>query len=577
MSIIDKPIVKTLMLKGEKGEKGEKGDPSGSPLVASSTSEMTDTTTVYVNTTDGYWYYYDGTDWQPGGVYQSTALPSATQDIIDNALTYRGNIISLGYTSFGSCTLNGYYNFGTSQVASITDKPSDLTSAGILIVYRMGGGNARYQFIYDGNGKKWFRVGTTGSFLLYSGDTRDNLIYRGNVISLGYTAFSSCTDDGYYTFTSGNLASITDKPTGLTKGGKLIVLHKDYNYQYLINNDGDIWYRNNSSGSYASFKKLNNSYNGNVIDLGYTTFAECTGTGYYSFTTANVSSIEDKPSELTTAGNLYVFEKSGGGVRFYYLSDVEGHIWFKYTGTSSTWKLLNPEETTPSPYINWCCMGDSISQGWYSYMEGNTPTSATDSTKAWTTKVAALNNWNLTNISQGGTGYLHVRDAQTHPNDKNGYTLSSETDYSSYNLVTLCYGINDWKGNRPIGTVNDSSSNPTTVCGAMKGTIENIMNSNPNCKIIVVLPLNAWGYAFSYGDKSTNYGLGYTFSNSGTLETFVQKMIEVCNYYGIEYIDQTHYSVVNRENLPSLLIDGVHPSETAHTLLSHELSKKISA
>ena len=32
---------------------------SGSPLVASSTSEMTDTTKTYVNTTDGKWYYYN--------------------------------------------------------------------------------------------------------------------------------------------------------------------------------------------------------------------------------------------------------------------------------------------------------------------------------------------------------------------------------------------------------------------------------------------------------------------------------------------------------------------------------------
>ena len=33
---------------------------SGSPLVASSISGMTDTTRVYVNTTDGKWYYYNG-------------------------------------------------------------------------------------------------------------------------------------------------------------------------------------------------------------------------------------------------------------------------------------------------------------------------------------------------------------------------------------------------------------------------------------------------------------------------------------------------------------------------------------
>lgn len=47
---------------------------SGSPLVASSTSEMTDTTRVYVNTSDGHWYYYNGSVWTDGGVYQSTEI-----------------------------------------------------------------------------------------------------------------------------------------------------------------------------------------------------------------------------------------------------------------------------------------------------------------------------------------------------------------------------------------------------------------------------------------------------------------------------------------------------------------------
>ena len=47
---------------------------AGTPLVASSTSEMTDTDHVYVNTTDGKWYYYNNNQWNIGGTYQSTGL-----------------------------------------------------------------------------------------------------------------------------------------------------------------------------------------------------------------------------------------------------------------------------------------------------------------------------------------------------------------------------------------------------------------------------------------------------------------------------------------------------------------------
>ena len=52
--------------------------PYGSPLTASSTAGMTDTDKVYVNTTDGNWYYYDGTEWTEGGVYNAVAFDTDT-------------------------------------------------------------------------------------------------------------------------------------------------------------------------------------------------------------------------------------------------------------------------------------------------------------------------------------------------------------------------------------------------------------------------------------------------------------------------------------------------------------------
>ena len=46
------------------------GMANGTPPTASSTSEMDpDESTVYINTTDGKWYYYNGTAWTSGGTY----------------------------------------------------------------------------------------------------------------------------------------------------------------------------------------------------------------------------------------------------------------------------------------------------------------------------------------------------------------------------------------------------------------------------------------------------------------------------------------------------------------------------
>ena len=47
---------------------------NGTPLVANSTAGMTDTSKIYVNTSDGKWYYYDGDSWEIGGTYQSTGI-----------------------------------------------------------------------------------------------------------------------------------------------------------------------------------------------------------------------------------------------------------------------------------------------------------------------------------------------------------------------------------------------------------------------------------------------------------------------------------------------------------------------
>lgn len=57
----------------------------GAPLTASTSSAMTDQTKVYVYTgptsgsyTNGHWYYYNGSAWTDGGVYNSSAVQTDT-------------------------------------------------------------------------------------------------------------------------------------------------------------------------------------------------------------------------------------------------------------------------------------------------------------------------------------------------------------------------------------------------------------------------------------------------------------------------------------------------------------------
>ena len=77
---------------------------SGSPIPVSSTSQMTDTSKVYVLTTDGDWYYYNGTAWVSGGTYQSTgigdgdvSLDSFDGYLSDNLFGYSTDVTKLGW------------------------------------------------------------------------------------------------------------------------------------------------------------------------------------------------------------------------------------------------------------------------------------------------------------------------------------------------------------------------------------------------------------------------------------------------------------------------------------------------
>ena len=81
---------------------------SGSPTPVGSMSAMTDTSKTYVLTTDGKWYYYNGSAWVAGGTYQSTAIASGAIDIAKfNTGLQESYIITPDWTVGGVNTTSG--------------------------------------------------------------------------------------------------------------------------------------------------------------------------------------------------------------------------------------------------------------------------------------------------------------------------------------------------------------------------------------------------------------------------------------------------------------------------------------
>ena len=85
---------------------------SGSPLVASSTAGMTDHTKIYVNTSNGHWYYWNGSAWTDGGVYQSTGIGENSVGTSSLKVNLRGEIyyFSNDVSKLGKCSTSYYGN-----------------------------------------------------------------------------------------------------------------------------------------------------------------------------------------------------------------------------------------------------------------------------------------------------------------------------------------------------------------------------------------------------------------------------------------------------------------------------------
>lgn len=419
--------------------------------------------------------------------------------------------------------------------------------------------------------------------LFYHSHSHDS--FRGHMAALGYGSFAECTGQGYYRFSVNDIPGISDAPN-LNTGG-ILEVHPhaagDVVFQTIRTSDGELWFRWGSSAFRRILPTMEPNtiagYRGNIVSKGYTSFVQCTLPGYYSFTKADLATLTDAPAGLSGGGSLEVRPKAATNQIFQFLTDVSGQLWFRY-GSHSFTKLL--PQSGSGPQIRWLALGDSITQG-YNSTDGKLGFNAA---KGWAALTAQWNGWALNNQGVGGSGYCATGTVGDKL-DALAHVTRLADSLADYELITLSYGVNDWKYNKVLGSMADGVNTATVTktdggytaaytgtrsfYANMRGTIELILEKNPAAKLVVISPINCC----LYGTADTNWGAGYAFSNNGTLEDIFRAEQEICAYYGIEFVDLLHGSAVNRANITDLLPDGVHPSVDCHRLLSYELSRKI--
>lgn len=217
--------------------------------------------------------------------------------------------------------------------------------------------------------------------------------------------------------------------------------------------------------------------------------------------------------------------------------------------------------------IKWCAMGDSITQGTYSDDQG----AHLSPEITWAAITAELACYDLTNKGIGGTGWVKKG---SQGDKKNAREQVGDIDFSAYDLVTLSFGLNDWKGGVSWGTMDDSPDLGGTVYSNMKYVLQKIITDNPYAKVVVITPFNCRQGKGELATEVTNYAIGYDYDGH-TLQDMYDLEVEVCEYYGIQYIDMTHTSIINRLNAVSATPDAVHPSLDAHRCIAYQTANSL--
>lgn len=512
---------------------------SGSPLVASSTIDMTDTTRIYVNTTDGNWYYYDGDSWEIGGVYQSSGISNGSIDIL-----MLDNDLQKNYFIDYSQTIN----LGT-PIAGFMKNNGDIVTDTNYNHYAYSLENGK-SYIFGGNNLSQLAA-------LVIKDSSNNVVYGSNptntsgrinyafkVKASGLTAYISyqnnLTEDRFVRTIAVVLRELNNIYNQLRYTTNIpIALHKDDTFTQagIIGSDNILKYQSSEGFDLdfyqASKGRTYNIHGYNRYNVATCVITDINGGVLWASSDSNIGSTWE---EFTKS---YVCEQDGfiAITKFSDASHEEATITVVNEGIDIT-------QYNPLVGKKLGCDGDSIMKG-----SGNDNTSYAD-------YIATNNSMELQQLAIGGGTIAY--GTMNGDNPRHWICTSVANLDSDCDVVLINGGFNDKGVNVPLGEYIDSytaSVDNTTFYGGLETLCRNLLNKfTTNTKIYFVTNhhANNWEYA------SNSIGLtGYD---------YLEATRKVMKKYGIEMIEigeNTHLNTdisIFKTNYTSDG-DGVHPNE----------------
>lgn len=562
---------------GPTGPTGPKGDPSGAPLAVSSISEMTDTTKVYVNTTDGYWYYYDGTNWVQGGIYQGTTL---------NDNTVSGNKIYLGELEKFDGIDNYYRNTNGELSYNTSYKTSNFIPINNDDVVTYSNAIGDYILFFDSNKNYISR--------LSSGSVISSQVVTVNVTNVAYIVFNLNKNYNHTIKINGkdciNIYSIpwllikdNNIENNSIKGDKIVnntiepeKIDKTNGYS-LVNNSlytisaAATNYIKSING-FSRFSELIEVNENDVINVinaraTYLTTFDADRVGVLDY---NAGATASNRTITIPNGVKYI----GINIDNNYLNSFKIYInnneikfdngnryeleWLTFTEEQIK-SIINISNSRFSNY-KVLFIGDSITENNY---------------RANTNWVNNITNWlnidNYLNGGMSGTGIL-----QTFSNFPNWLTKLDDYD-NDYDLILIMGDMNDFISGEifnPSNLGNYGDSTTSTFYGTLKVYLEAILNKYPLAKI-------GWITSTPRNKRIPNTD-DLLHSKTSIFNTANNIIKEMCNNYSIPVLDLYNESNLypwlsdNREeyfkpDTGDYSADGTHPNSKGQLIMSYKI------
>lgn len=433
------------------------------PVFVSGTSGMTDNKKVYVNTSNGHIYAYNGT------AFYDTGLSYA----FDSSLVINNSAVLADNTDLNFLTqLNTMYYLSSDR--TYTNKPSYMP-AGILLVYSAGATTTqiaisstgtvveRYK-ISDAAWSSWAPMRYGYGRSLVNGDDLDNITDPGVYVKPGSSSLvvnnlPGQTRQEYfaiiYVFLSGNTTIQTYISASGTDYAHFIAT------RYLAGSTWSAW----RNIGYASYGLLPSGTDINsVIQSGWYYIDGSTGYVYTNMP-ADITTGHAAFLEVMTYNNIITqrMTKWSDGITCIRSSANAGSTWRDWRAVAG--KEVGGGGLSSKQYI---AFGDSIT--WSSVWSNGTTTQAAYDDRIPTRVGSAVGIPDTINMGVSNIGYLAQSGGETI------LDVIERTDISNAALITLACGR------------NDSNYSLTQIISAIQACINYIKSQNKSTQIVIVQP-----------------------------------------------------------------------------------------